>query len=186
MKPAPTRQGLAQNLAALAALLAPQATPLSAVELAERSGLTLDGWQREALACTDPRLIVLGCRQSGKSSIAAVLAAHEAMTAAGSLSLLISPSLRQSTELLTKVRRTLLAVEADAPPLEQDSATSLRLCTGSRVISLPASERTIRGFSAPSLIVEDESARVGEALHFSVRPMAAVSQARLVLISSPF
>jgi hypothetical protein len=50
----------------------------------------------------------------------------------------------------------------------------------------PGSEKTIRGFSAPDLVIEDEASRVPDELHQAVRPMLAVSRGRLVLLSSPF
>jgi hypothetical protein len=56
----------------------------------------------------------------------------------------------------------------------------------SRIISLPGSEGTIRGFSGASLIIEDEAARVPDELYFAVRPMLAVSGGRLILMSTPF
>jgi len=54
------------------------------------------------------------------------------------------------------------------------------------VLSLPGSEQTIRGISAVSLLIEDEAARVDDDLYRSVRPMLAVRNGRLVLMSTPF
>jgi hypothetical protein len=48
--------------------------------------------------------------------------------------------------------------------------------TPERVGQMP--QGTIRGFSAATLIVEDEAARVPDDLYFSVRPMLAVSGGR--------
>jgi GH18 family chitinase len=63
---------------------------------------------------------------------------------------------------------------------------SLSVKAGGRVVSLPGSEATIRGFSGASLIVEDEAARVDDALYMAVRPMLATSNGRLILMSTPF
>jgi hypothetical protein len=57
---------------------------------------------------------------------------------------------------------------------------------GGRVVSLPGTEQTIRGFSGASLIVLDEAARVADQLYFAVRPMLATSNGRLVGMSTPF
>jgi hypothetical protein len=57
---------------------------------------------------------------------------------------------------------------------------------GGRVVSLPGSEATIRGFSGATLIVEDEASRVDDALYMAVRPMLAVRGGRLILMSTPF
>ena len=57
---------------------------------------------------------------------------------------------------------------------------------GGRVVSLPGSEATIRGYSAATLIVEDEASRVDDALYMAIRPMLAVRGGRLILMSTPF
>jgi predicted phage terminase large subunit-like protein len=70
--------------------------------------------------------------------------------------------------------------------LKDDTAHELSVKEGGRVVSLPASEGTIRGFSSVDLVVEDESARVNDELHTAVKPMVAVSKGRLILMSTPF
>lgn len=148
-------------------------------------GWAPDPWQEGVLRWGGSRLLMNCSRQSGKSTTAAVLAAHQAVYGAGSLTLLISPSIRQSAELFKKVTGALARL--DAPPArEEDNRLSLQLVNGSRVVSLPASEATVRGFSGVDLIVEDEASRVSDDLYRSVRPMLAVSGGRLVLMSTPF
>ena len=88
---------------------------------------------------------------------------------AEALVLLVSPSLRQSGELFRKVA-DLLAQLDHKPELTEDNRLSLRLANGSRVISLPSKEGTIRGFSGVDLIIEDESSRVPDELYRAVRP----------------
>lgn len=61
---------------------------------------------------------------------------------------------------------------------------SFRTARGS--VSLPGKEATIRGFSAPSLIVADEAARIDDTLWVALRPMLAVSQGRVVACSTPW
>jgi hypothetical protein len=74
-----------------------------------------------------------------------------------------------------------------APPdLLEDNRLSLSVKGGGRVVSLPGSEQTIRGFSGASLIVLDEAARVEDQLYYAVRPMLATSNGRLVGMSTPF
>ena len=97
------------------------------------------------------------------------LALHRALYYPGALVLLVSPSLRQSGELFRKVA-DLLAQLDHKPELTEDNRLSLRLANGSRVISLPSKEGTIRGFSGVDLIIEDESSRVPDELYRAVRP----------------
>ena len=51
---------------------------------------------------------------------------------------------------------------------------------------LPGQEKTIRGFSGVTLIIEDEASRVDDTLYRAVRPMLAVSGGRLILMSTPY
>src|SRR4029434_3443645 len=67
-----------------------------------------------------------------------------------------------------------------------ESALRLELANGSRIISLPGDEGTIRGFSGVAMLIIDEAALVADSLYYSVRPMLAVSRGRLVALSTPF
>ncbi len=151
----------------------------------ESLGFAPDPWQADALRWTGRRLMLNCARQSGKSTIAAILALHRAIYCPGSLVLLVSPSLRQSGELFRKVTE-LLELLDEKPALTEDNKLSLRLTSGSRVVSLPAKEGTVRGFSGVDLIVEDEASRVSDDLYWALRPMLAVSRGRLILMSTPF
>ena len=151
----------------------------------EALGFEPDPWQADVLRSDAGRMLLLCCRQSGKSTTTALVALHTALYRPGSLALLLSPSLRQSGELFRKVAgfyRTL----GDALPSEAESALRLELANGSRIVSLPGSEPTVRGFSGVALLVVDEAARVLDDLYYSVRPMLAVSRGRLIVLSTPF
>ena len=60
-----------------------------------------------------------------------------------------------------------------------ESATALTLANGSRVLSLPGSEATVRGYAADFLIV-DEAARVPDELLAGIRPMLAATGGKFV------
>ena len=66
-----------------------------------------------------------------------------------------------------------------------ESALRLELENNSRVISLPGSGETVRGFSGVNLLVVDEAARVPDELYYSIRPMLAVSNGRFVALTTP-
>lgn len=151
----------------------------------EALGITPDPWQRRVLNWTGRRLALMVTRQGGKSTITSALALHQALYRPHTLILLISPSLRQSSELFRKVAGHLAKLETP-PTLDEDNKLSLQLANGSRIVSLPSSEATIRGFSAVDLAIFDEDARVPDDLYRAVRPMLATSNGRLVLMSTPF
>jgi len=93
--------------------------------------------------------------------------------------------LRQSQELFRKVLSVYRALDRPVPA-EAETKLSLELENGSRIVSLPGKESTVRGFSAVALLICDEAARVPDDLYFSVRPMLAVSGGRLIALSTPF
>ena len=143
-----------------------------------------DGWQLEALITTSKRVLFNISRQAGKSTVASLLALHEAVHFPRSLVLVLAPSLRQSQELFNKIldfyKAGGLSVAANA-----ERRLSLELANGSRILTLPGTEKTIRGFSGVSLLVIDEAARVEDGLYFALRPMLAVSGGSLLMLSTP-
>ncbi len=154
------------------------------VGFASSIGLTPDLWQRKVLLWKGTRLLLNCSRQAGKSTTTAALALHRATYTPGSLVLLISPSLRQSGELFRKVLDFVGKLPIQ-PELREENVHSLRLANGSRIVSLPSSKDTIRGFSAVSLIIADESAYIDDEIITAVRPMLAVSGGQLIMMSTP-
>ncbi len=166
------------------ALVADLGMALDPVRLSQQAGIEPDPWQAEVLRSTSPRLLLNCSRQSGKSTTVATLAMHTALYEAGALVLLLSPSLRQSGELFKKCLEVYRAL-ARPVSADSESALTLTLENGSRILSLPGKEGTIRGFSGVTLLAIDEAAWVPESLYLSVRPMLAVSGGRLVVLSTP-
>jgi hypothetical protein len=147
-------------------------------------GMTPDAWQEELLRDRPRRGIMLCCRQAGKSLTAAAASLHEAIFRYRSLILMIAPAQRQSGELLRKTRFLLNGLP-NPPGVVSETSSGIELANGSRIISLPATEDTIRGFSAVSLIVLDEASRVPDELYYALRPMLATSDGRLLALSTP-
>jgi len=167
-------------------LAADLALALDPFRLAERAGIAPDPWQAELLRSDDRETLLLCSRQSGKSTVTALLALHAALYQPGALVLLLAPALRQSQELYRKLKDAHTVLGAEACPIAEESALRLELTNGARIVCLPGKEATIRGYSGVALLVVDEAARVPDALYQAVRPMLAVSGGRLVLLSTPF
>ncbi len=148
-------------------------------------GLKLDPWQRKVLTSDSKRDLINVTRQGGKSTLAAVLGLHTSLYVPKSLTLIVSPSQRQSSELFRKVKE-FAELLPRKPDLSEDNKLSWTVRNGGRVAALPGSDATIRGFSAPTLIVEDEAAWVEDDIHAAMRPMLAVSNGRMVLMSTPW
>lgn len=150
----------------------------------ERLKFMPDPWQENVLETNSKRLALCCSRQAGKSTVSSVLALHTAIYRPGSLVVMVSPSQRQSGELFKKTTGYLNTLESK-PKILEDNTTSLVLENRSRIVSLPGSEATVRGYSAAALVIVDEAAFVDDSLFASVRPMLAVSNGRLLLLSTP-
>jgi hypothetical protein len=158
---------------------------LDRVAFARKLGLICDPWQRDLLRSTADRVLLNCCRQSGKSTMSAVLALHRALYHPGSLILCLAPSERQSKELFAKVADFYRQLRT-APAPASDRKLGMHLPNGSRIEALPGSERTIRGFSAVDTLIVDEASRVDDGLFYAARPMLAVSGGALILLSTPY
>jgi hypothetical protein len=143
-----------------------------------------DATQARVLRCGSRRVLLNCTRQWGKSTVTAAKAVHQAMTVEASLTLVVSPSARQSGEFLRKaeefVRRMKLKPRGDG-----DNDISLMLPNRSRIVGLPGREATVRGFSAVTLLLVDEASRVSNEMYLSLRPMLATSNGTLWLMSTP-
>jgi hypothetical protein len=157
---------------------------LDPARLLGRWGFEPEAWQEEVLQSRPQRALLCCCRQAGKSSTAAAAAVHEAVYQAGSLILMLAPTQRQSAELL-RAARQLLDAAVPSLQLKTDSVYAIELANGSRIMSLPANEATIRGYSKVSLLIFDEAAWVDDDLYVAARPMLAVSRGRLLALSTP-
>jgi hypothetical protein len=158
---------------------------LDPVLFASDCGLQADPWQAKLLLERPKRSLLLCSRQSGKSTVTALLALWTAIYEGPALVLLLSPSQRQSGELF----RTVISFHAKlegAPALATESALRAEFTNGSRVIALPGTERTVRGYAAADLVVLDEAARVEDDLLAAVRPMMATKAGgRLIGLTTP-
>jgi hypothetical protein len=146
-------------------------------------GLVLDPWQAELLRSTASRVLILASRQVGKTATTALIACSTAISKPGALVLILSPSQRQSAEMF----RTVLGYLKQIPGvvIAAESVLRVELSSGARVVALPSSEITVRGFSSVDLITIDEAARVPDELIQAVRPMLATSNGRLIALSTP-
>ncbi|MBZ5623313.1 MAG: terminase family protein [Acidobacteriia bacterium] len=150
----------------------------------EKLGFEPDGAQERVLVSGSVRGILNCTRQWGKSTIAAAKAVHQAYTGEESLTLVASPSGRQSAELVRKAeefaKRLGIRTKGDG-----QNEISLEFANGARIVGLPENETTIRGFSSVALLLIDEASRVSDDVYRAIRPMLAVSEGGLWLMSTP-
>lgn len=161
------------------------ACALSPAVFSQYGGITPDIWQRKVLLSQSKRILLNCSRQSGKSTTIGTLALHQAIYTPDSLVLMVCPTQRQSGELFRKMLSVYRRLGRPVDP-EHESALQLELENGSRIIALPGKEGTIRSYSAVSLLLLDEAAKILDALYSTVRPMLAVSNGRIIASSTPF
>jgi hypothetical protein len=136
-------------------------------------------WQRDYLHESRPTVVLKG-RQVGASFGAAGLAIHTARYWPDVNVVIVSPSLKQSTEICSRARTGLRNLGV---PLLQDSTSMLRLSNGSRILSLPGTARSVRGWTAKLLIL-DEAAYIEHETFIAARALVATG-GRLVVQSTP-
>jgi hypothetical protein len=146
----------------------------------------LDPWQARMVDRLGPsRIIALTHRQAGKTTGAAVGVAHTmAWRCPGSTSLVLAPTLRQSSELIRNLCSRLTTARER---LNIDNTFSIELKNGSRALALPgADDASIRGLSIDGDLIVDEAARVSDSLYEAARPMLIrhTESARLLLLST--
>ena len=144
-------------------------------------GYDPDPWQRQLLESTG-RTLMLCSRQMGKSTAASWVAARGAIYTPGSLTLILSGDAeRQSRETYEKVYHL---VGQCGVARERDRAGEMVLENGSRVVALPATEATTRGYSNPALVLFDEAALMSDAVYSALRPML-IRGGRAIAMSTP-
>jgi hypothetical protein len=161
------------------------ALALNPVAMAAAAGYgDLDDWQRDVLQAK-PRRLLLNCsRQSGKSPVASLLCVHQAIYEPGSLAVVAAVGQFQATEMV-RTCRDLYAALGRPVPAESENKLSLSLHNGSRILSIPSTEATVRGLAKVGLLVLDESSRIADSFYAAVLPFLAVSNGRLALLSTP-
>jgi hypothetical protein len=160
-------------------------TPARYLErLWEQEGYKPYAWEIEALDPGVRRLIILSCRQAGKSTITAVKTLNKAKTLAGALNLVTAPTQDQSKELVKKMDM-FRHRDPRLPALTHDGTFEKEFVNGSRIVALPGSERSVRGYTGPKTIIIDEASQVSEDLVMAIRPMMIGADTELILLSTP-
>jgi hypothetical protein len=150
-----------------------------------RLGLDADEQQSAILRSTAKRGILNCTRQWGKTTVSVAKAVHRVFTVPKSLVVVASPGARQSGEWMKKATEMLERLNI---PKRGDgyNKISLLLPNGSRIVGLPEVEAKVRGFSALSMLVIDEAARVSDEMYRALRPMLSVGNGDLWMMSTPF
>lgn len=150
-------------------------------------GIRPDEWQKNLLRELPRRSLLLCSRQSGKSTVSSVIALYHAVCKPQSLILIISKASRQAEELFRKMKTGFGFLEKHGlMDIVHDTQKTVEFSNGSRVISLPGKQETIRAYSSVAYIIIDEAAQVPDELYKTVRPMLAVSGGKIICMTTPY
>ncbi|HEV2924669.1 MAG TPA: hypothetical protein VGW98_11580 [Solirubrobacteraceae bacterium] len=133
---------------------------------------------------------VAAARRSGKSETVEVLGMHTAFSNANCRVLVLSAGQDSARRLTESIAQRLNANELTRGAVVDDFSTRIRLSNGSEIISLPASQRQIRGYGKNLLLLAiDEAGFVPEELWAAARFTALDEKAngsRILLLGSPW
>jgi phage terminase large subunit-like protein len=161
------------------------AAALDPVDFAQSLGIDPDPWQEDILRSDSKRIILNCARQTGKSSVVAIIALHHALYHPKAMVIIISHTLQQAAETFRKVHDYYRQI---AKPVLSiiESVHRLELTNGSRIVTLTGqAPDSIRGFSNVSLLIIDEASQVPDEAYYAARPMVAVNAGRIILLSTP-
>ena len=148
------------------------------------AGIQLDAWQRDIIANSHKRKLLLCSRQTGKSEIAALAGAYKALFSAHASVAVISPTLRQSRNLFERIESAILNTDP-CPRIIRHTSTMIRLAHGGTVRALPGdAPDKVRGLTATDIVI-DEAAFVREAVLMVVLPMLATTDGAMTMLSTP-
>lgn len=149
-------------------------------------GLDPYDWQKAALHGGHDRTLLLCARQSGKTQIVGGKVVHRVKYEQRKEHLIISPSKDQSKIVMGRID-DMLSVDDAIPLSDSDSVFEKHWKKQkNRILALPGSERSVRGYSDPATIIADEAARIPDDTYIAFRPWMTGGKSELIAMTTPF
>lgn len=149
-------------------------------------------WPHQLEAAASERFItnIAAARRTGKSTLAEVMAMWTAFSNRGCKVLVLSATEDAARRLTENIRAQLNANRMTRGAVVDDYATRLSLTNGSEIISLPASQRQVRGFGkGVLLVILDEAgfmpSDLWTAAHYTALDERA-NGSRILMMGSPW
>ncbi|MGY3265157.1 terminase large subunit domain-containing protein [Lysobacter sp. HA35] len=158
---------------------------LDPAQMMRDAGFEPDPHQIALLEHRDDDVLVLWPRQSGKSRTCATRVLHQACFDPGDVVILAGEKQKQAKEVWCKAfdMHRILAETGELPSVEKVD-DELRFSNGSRVLALPSTVESIRGYAA-KLVLIDEAAFTADGTLAKVMPMLAATGGRIICPSTP-
>ena len=147
-------------------------------------------YQEKLLNDKSKRICVIMSRQAGKTTTIAVKAIWFAVTHPNTLTLIVSPSLRQSMIMMDRIQIFLAQMPKTLQKLiiQKMQRTVIRFKNGSMIVALPNSPNLLRGYTA-HMVIADEAGffRDDETVFYNVLyPMLSTTDGYLIVSSTPW
>lgn len=147
------------------------------------------GYQRKFITNKARRKIWVSSRQIGKSWSVAMILAYKALEKRNGLAIGISVNSRSASEIIAKCRQFAdsIRVLSDNKITYQSSFDTIRFSNGSRIMSLPSTADSLRGWSTRCVVV-DEAAfvwKLDEIMQGLAPTLTRDPDAELILTTTP-
>lgn len=143
--------------------------------------------QIEVIRSPKPFKVIVAARQTGKSALVAVEALHTAFAKPGSTSLILSATEDAAKRMIATIKDLMDSAPLLGGSVIDSHKSRIALSNGSEIISLPASEKQIRGYTTTGVLILDEAAFMPEELwRAAFYTIAAVPNPKVYLCSSPW
>jgi hypothetical protein len=159
--------------------------PDDPVEFARSVDLDPEAWQAEILRSHHKQHIILVGRRCGKSTTAALLALHRALTIPNFKVIFTAPTLEQAQIPYLTAIGFYRSLGRPVPAISE-RRTGLELANQSTLLAMAAVERTRRGHGCDFLVC-DEASRVDDPSYYgALLPSITRSLGFVMLMSTPF
>jgi len=143
-------------------------------------------YQQKILRDKSKRIVACMGRQVGKTTTIAWKAIHYAYTNPNKLTLIVSPSLRQSMIMFDRILDLINSNKLLSSSVVRQTRTIIQLTNGSQIIALPCSENLLRGYAAHMIIVDEAAFLEDHVISQILFPMLAATNGALILLSTPW
>jgi hypothetical protein len=149
-------------------------------------------WPHQVEAVNSPAFVVTiaAARRTGKTVLAEVMAMHTAFANRGCKVLILSATLDSARRVTESIGAQLNASPLTRGAVSDDHATRVKLRNGAEIVSLPASQRQVRGYgSGVLLVILDEAGFMPGELWAAAHYCALDERAhggRIVLCGTPW
>lgn len=153
--------------------------------LTKKMNITLFDYQRDIIENThSTNMVLLGGRQIGKTMILALKVLSHALVHANTTTLIVSPSLRQSLHIMRYVHEYISKLNLGVYTSTM-SKSEVEFINKSRILSLPSSPSTIRGYTCHVVVVDEANFIDEQLIEEVLMPTLSTTRGYMWLISTP-